>query len=254
MAEEESSPGIPEWVVTFGDMMSLLLTFFILLVSLSELKQEKRTEQYQAMLDSLRKRFGYTNAASMAPGPNLPRNSNRNSVANAGRAKRNDTMNGGANVRAPEGNELRMRYTRPGEQLTIGGAIWFEPGSDAFAAEEEVGLRRIVSEVEGKPQKIEVRGHTSGQPLPDDSTFRDQWDLAYQRCHVVVDRLIELGIKPRRIRIGIAASNEPARLSDDPLLVKENDRVEVFLLNEFTDEIVNPTQVQDAPTVLPATP
>ncbi|MCA9240906.1 MAG: flagellar motor protein MotB, partial [Planctomycetales bacterium] len=32
--EEEPPPGIPEWVVTFGDMMSLLLTFFIMLVSM----------------------------------------------------------------------------------------------------------------------------------------------------------------------------------------------------------------------------
>ena len=49
MAEEEDSGGgIPEWVVTFGDMMSLLLTFFIMLVSLSEIKQE---EKFQAIRD-----------------------------------------------------------------------------------------------------------------------------------------------------------------------------------------------------------
>ena len=36
--EEE---GLPPWVMTFGDMMSLLLTFFILLFSMSELEVEK---------------------------------------------------------------------------------------------------------------------------------------------------------------------------------------------------------------------
>ncbi|MGI9443328.1 MAG: flagellar motor protein MotB [Rubripirellula sp.] len=35
MNDEPEEMGIPEWVVTFGDMMSLLLTFFIMLVSLS---------------------------------------------------------------------------------------------------------------------------------------------------------------------------------------------------------------------------
>ena len=41
MAEpEDEAPGVPEWVVTYGDMMSLLLTFFIMLVSMSELKEE----------------------------------------------------------------------------------------------------------------------------------------------------------------------------------------------------------------------
>ncbi|MBL4886213.1 MAG: flagellar motor protein MotB, partial [Planctomycetaceae bacterium] len=34
--DDDEPPGVPEWVVTYGDMMSLLLTFFIMLVSLSE--------------------------------------------------------------------------------------------------------------------------------------------------------------------------------------------------------------------------
>ncbi|HID23354.1 MAG TPA: hypothetical protein EYP14_13280, partial [Planctomycetaceae bacterium] len=41
MADEDSG-GVPEWVVTYGDMMSLLLTFFIMLVSLSEVVADKR--------------------------------------------------------------------------------------------------------------------------------------------------------------------------------------------------------------------
>jgi len=56
MDDEPEEIGIPEWVVTFGDMMSLLLTFFIMLVSLSEIKEE---EQYQAMTDSIQESFGY---------------------------------------------------------------------------------------------------------------------------------------------------------------------------------------------------
>jgi len=35
------SPGIPEWVLTYGDLMSLLLCFFILLAAFSELKKEE---------------------------------------------------------------------------------------------------------------------------------------------------------------------------------------------------------------------
>ena len=53
--EAEDEIGIPEWVVTFGDMMSLLLTFFIMLVSLSEIKEE---ETYQALVNSLQRQFG----------------------------------------------------------------------------------------------------------------------------------------------------------------------------------------------------
>ena len=56
---EDDGGGIPEWVVTFGDMMSLLLTFFIMLFSMSEIKEE---QQYQAMLDALHQQFGQSSA------------------------------------------------------------------------------------------------------------------------------------------------------------------------------------------------
>jgi len=53
--DEEGGTGVPEWVVTYGDMMSLLLTFFIMLVSMSELKEDGRN---RAMMDAIRQRFG----------------------------------------------------------------------------------------------------------------------------------------------------------------------------------------------------
>ena len=49
--EEDAPPGVPEWVVTYGDMMSLLLTFFIMLVSMSELKDEGKN---RAALNSMK--------------------------------------------------------------------------------------------------------------------------------------------------------------------------------------------------------
>ena len=68
--EPEESIEIPEWVVTFGDMMSLLLTFFIMLVSMSEIKDEDR---YQAMVESMVQRFGRDETLlSAVPGPDKP--------------------------------------------------------------------------------------------------------------------------------------------------------------------------------------
>ena len=39
--KKKAPEGAPEWMVTFGDLMSLLLTFFVLLFSISEIKSEK---------------------------------------------------------------------------------------------------------------------------------------------------------------------------------------------------------------------
>lgn len=47
-------PGAPKWVVTFGDLMSLLLCFFVLLLSFSEMDKQK----YKQVAGSMEKAFG----------------------------------------------------------------------------------------------------------------------------------------------------------------------------------------------------
>ena len=57
--EGSQSRGAPEWVVTFSDMMSLLLTFFILLLSFSTLDNRRVRE----VLGSLKGALGVLNQA-----------------------------------------------------------------------------------------------------------------------------------------------------------------------------------------------
>ncbi len=72
MEEDDGPPGVPEWVVTYGDMMSLLLTFFIMLVSLSEVVAN---EKYRAVLNALQQYVGYQHSAPAPPGEQFPLNS-----------------------------------------------------------------------------------------------------------------------------------------------------------------------------------
>jgi chemotaxis protein MotB len=71
--EEDAPAGVPEWGVTFGDMMSRLLTFFIMLVSLSEISSEGNIAQFSNPFSS-----GCGSASPMAKiscvgiGPELP--------------------------------------------------------------------------------------------------------------------------------------------------------------------------------------
>jgi chemotaxis protein MotB len=235
MLEEEEKAGIPEWVVTFGDMMSLLLTFFIMLVSLSEIKQQ---EQYQAMAESFRRRFGHETAMlSMIPGRTKPRNALLAKLAVMGRARRADTLSGGDKVKAPVGDYARVQEIRKGEQATLGGVVYFDEGAAELTEEHKRILQATAQVIGGKPQVVEIRGHTSTRPLPPDSTYDDHWDLAYDRCRKVMQFLIKLGVNPNRMRIAQAADNEPVHSGVDPRLRKENPRVEVFMLNELAQDM-----------------
>ncbi len=233
--DDDQPAGVAEWVVTFGDMMSLLLTFFIMLVSMSEIREEER---FRLMVESLRKRFGHeTSVVSMIPGPTSPRSSPVEKLAAMGRARRVDTMRGGDRVRAPVGQHPRVRAIRTADQQTLGCEIVFPEGRWELSEANRRILRATAQEIGGKPQKIEIRGHTSTRPLPEDSPFRNHWDLAYARCVATMDYLTTLGIDPRRIRISVAADKEPKHIGPDRLLREQNPRVEVFLLDELVKDL-----------------
>ncbi len=231
--EEEAPPGVPEWVVTFGDMMSLLLTFFIMLVSLSEMKQE---EKYQALVESIRKQLGHASSMdSMVPGPVKPRNSIVQQVANLARAKRKDLMKGGEKVEAPTGENRLVQIIRPGNQTAIGTTVFFADDAFTLTDAEKQKLNELAVKIIGKPQKIELRGHTSRRPTPADAPFKDQYDLSFFRCRTVRDFLVdELKIQPERIRMAVSGPHEPLHIGVDPELLKLNPRVDVFMLDEVS--------------------
>jgi chemotaxis protein MotB len=233
--EEDSGGDIPEWVVTFGDMMSLLLTFFIMLVSLSEIKEEER---YQAMVDSVRQQFGYNSASqSVSPGRSKPRNSKIAKLASLGRAKRKDTMKGGKKIPAPVGENDRVRIIRPGTVTTVGTVVFFVEGSDELTDAAKEALEQLAPELRGKPQKIDVRGHASLKPLAKDSPFKSPWDLSYKRATNVMSFLVnDLAIEEQRVRISVGGSYEPWQTEPDPEKLRMNARVEVFLLDEAIEE------------------
>lgn len=243
MAEEENSGGgIPEWVVTFGDMMSLLLTFFIMLVSLSEMKQE---EKFQAMMESIRSQLGHTSVtATIAPGPVKPRNSHFNAIANLGRSKRLDLMKGGDRTKAPVGENKTVRIVRPGDRTARGATVSFAEGSAELTPDAAIVLRELAPDFLGKPQLIEILGHTSRRPLDSTSHFQDHWDLSAARCRAVMRFLIdEIGIEPIRLRAKQAGPYEPRYLGVDPAQILENDRVEVFLLDQTVSGAIGETRL-----------
>jgi chemotaxis protein MotB len=240
---EEPSPGIPEWIVTYGDMMSLLLTFFIMLVSMSELKQN---DKFQGIADSLQQHFGYdTSMQSVVPGELRPRNASFAALALAGRSKRIGAMEGTAKERSTTGTQPRVRIIRPGNRTTIGTVIYFSEPDTQLDSRAQADLREVASVLGGKPQKIEVRGHTSQRPLTPGERAADHWELAYRRSHAAMEFLVqELKIDPQRIRISVAGPYEPAHISADPQRMRENPRVEVFMLEEVASDLAGTPEEQ----------
>lgn len=239
--EEDPPAGIPEWVVTFGDMMSLLLTFFIMLVSMSEMKQDKK---FQAVAEALKVRFGYElSDQSVSPGDVRSPTSEFRVLSTTGRAKKKDTHKGGAPTKAPVGEDERVRIIRPGGNTAIGTVVFFNDGTVDLSEEAKATLDEQVKLLSGKPQKIEIRGHTAQQLASNSTIPLDSMDFAYRRCRNVMLYLTEVhNIPPERLRLSTAGAWEPMHLSSDAEKTRLNPRVEVFLLEETVDRLIGTAQ------------
>lgn len=237
MAIEEPPPmGVPEWVVSFGDMMSLLLTFFIMLVSFSE---PKKDEKFAALVAELQQHFGKDLARmQITPGGVMPRQAGVASRASQGREKRKKALGGEKGARSVPGEAPQVRMIRPGGQTTVGTVIYFEEGSADLSERAREDIRTQHAIFAGKPQKIEVRGHTSLRELQAAPGYEDNWDLAYHRSRIVMRYLVEeLHTDPLRIRLSVAGPGEPMHLGEDAAKMRENPRVELYLLEEVVSNL-----------------
>ncbi|MCM2370435.1 OmpA/MotB family protein [Aporhodopirellula aestuarii] len=233
--EEEEPMGIPEWVVTFGDMMSLLLTFFIMLVSLSEIKEE---ETYQALVDSMQQQFGYAKTIdALTPGKSKPRETEFAVLSTTGRAKKKDTAKGGVPEKAPVGEEQHVRIVRPGQMTAVGSVVFFEVGSDRLSGEALNVLKQTAKQLRGKPQRIEVRGHVSAEFAARTGGTDEAMLLAIRRSAAVKRFLVETeGISSDRFRVSSAEATEPITRNSPGGKFGNDSRVEVFMLDERIED------------------
>ncbi|TWU26555.1 Motility protein B [Novipirellula galeiformis] len=248
MDDEPEAIAIPEWVVTFGDMMSLLLTFFIMLVSLSEIKEE---ETYQALVDSMKQQFGYSRTIdALTPGDSRPRSSKFSVLSTTGRAKKKDTAKGGVPEKAPSGEEPIVRIIRPGQVTAVGSVIFFDVGSDELTPSAQAAIKDIATQVRGKPQKIEVRGHTSTEFAARTAGTDEAIQLAFRRATAIRQALVEReGIEASRFRISSAADSEPMHRAGGSVAIARNPRVEVFLLDETVEDLSGTADERNAQTI-----
>lgn len=235
--EEDDAPGVPEWVVTYGDMMSLLLTFFIMLVSLSEIVND---EKYRAILESIQKYTGYRTGPVSPPGKYFPMNSLVKQMSILGAYTDSpDRGRGGIKTRSLEGKDVRVYRAREGVPLKVGESLHYNQTEIDLNQARKAKLDQIIPELAGKPNKIEVRSHTSIEPLPADSPIKDKLVLTYERGRHVMLYLIQKGIAPKRIRITAAADYEPPLQSGDEKS-EQMDRLDILQLDAFVDDYVGP--------------
>jgi len=204
--KQPDEPGVPQWVVTYGDLMSLLLTFFILLAAFSELKQER---EYLDVVKSIKEAFGYVGGAGRLPVDNDPLSALMEIKPELG--KINDTEP--ANVASTEpnvtGENDTVSHVNEGMRFVIGGNVTFAPGSAELDARAKQILRRAAEEIRGTNFLVHVVGHAYGV---EDTTSGESLDvMGFRRAHAAMRFLVaECGVDPLILRPQSAGDKEPA--------------------------------------------
>lgn len=256
---ENEDSGVPEWVVTYGDMMSLLLTFFIMLVSMSELKSDSGNTR--AALDAIRRAFGSTEGQMSSPGKSPQSTSvydNRNS--DSARLKKG-VKKGDRKSKGPGGANKTVKRLSFQTQITLGGAAQFSRYDAALPPTMKSSLDVIAEVLKLKPQQIVVRGHASPLPTPspiDDVAvslgslcaswsyekkislrnrklfeIRNKMDLSFARAQSVLEYLVSKGVPRERLLVSAAGSSELMQKTRNRTEQEFNRRVDVFVIDSY---------------------
>jgi chemotaxis protein MotB len=224
---------LPGWLVQFGDLMSLLLTFFILLLSMAVM-DKKKVEEY---FDVMKKAMGFIDAStdvetqsdaySTKDGSSNSDESDSSTEGSMDSATQEVTqvieeMNSSQNS---ESQEISIEKGKNEFVLDIPSTIMFEDGQYELTNQSaKIFISKIARVIRTMPQtfNIEIIGHTDTNRIQSATIPRDAWDISALRSISVVKELIKNKIDPSILKVSAYGSFHPK--SD---VAEDNRRVEM---------------------------
>lgn len=237
MAKKVEAPkaSVPEWVLTFGDLMSLLLCFFILLAAFSEIKKPR---DYQKVVESVQEAFGVNGGIGTAAVRGSPNNA---MVTHMERRAQRDSNQRNTNENidpSVPGRQDRSAIIQEGVRHAVGGSVLFEPGSSELTRRDMDMLRtEVAPKISGLTYICPVVGHAWG--VEDKRTGLEHAELAFRRANAVADYLVrECGVNPAILRVESASDFEPMVLTPGPGQdAGVNRRVQVYQSGRTIDQV-----------------
>lgn len=211
--EEESDgfdePTAPAWMATFGDLMSLLLTFFVLLMSFASMDSQR----FAAVVGSMRDAFG---VQRVHPGhleslsTSLVRLSDTEStpymrvIDVPSRLAEHDQSRVARIQMSLQERKLervvQVEATKDGVVVRVPGELLFDPGSADMRPAAIVLMREIAELIEEVPGDVVVAGHTDASPAGSGG-FKSNWGLSSARAVAALVHLVDVeNVDPMRLR------------------------------------------------------
>lgn len=221
---EDDAPTAPGWMTTYGDMMTLLMAFFVLIMSFASLEIEK----FKAAMGSLQGAFGVL-------GDNKEVHSDNSWFSSVSVTRKNQSILEKVEMLKDQiaQNNLEeyveIQATETEILLRIREQILFELGSAELKPTFMPFLAKIIVSLEKMGEEIKVVGHTDNLPIRT-AEYPSNWELSIERALNVVQYLVkEQGMDPAKLAAAGHSQYRPLVPNDSPKNRAKNRRVEIFL-------------------------
>jgi chemotaxis protein MotB len=195
-AVDSSREGPDTWVMTYMDLITLLLTLFILLLSYSG----KGNGEYEEVTKAMAEATDGVLKGSQAPAIVEPEP--RSPLDTLGESLQRQFTEAGL------GAGVDVTFTEGTLDIQLSEKVLFPSGEARFNRRAAAALQPVLAVLEGTDYAISVEGHTDNIPIYTER-FPSNWELSVARATSVVRYLIGQGIERQRLKAIGYADTQP---------------------------------------------
>ena len=197
-----------EWIYTYGDMVTLLLCFFVLLFAMSKSDEEK----FKAVSASFR--GGPPASPFMFTGAPTPMESLQSALQKADIAEVSD-----------------ITMDDRGIAVSFSDTAMFKPGAADPTVKGSETIEKFARILYAIPNRIVIEGHTDNIPIKS-PIYPSNWELSGARAGSVARLLEKFGIESNRMELAGYGSTRPKVSNDTPQLRQLNRRIDILIKPE----------------------
>ena len=239
MGKKAKQPEKPStaWLGTYGDMITLMLCFFVMLYNPSEVD----VTQMATITQSLQMQETETTSGglSLSAGQLSDLGNNINSLPSLEKGKSLGLAKKKAvSLFAPDvkSNKITITSDERGLIITLLSDNFFEEGSAELnindTRETLLRLADFFRSDESKGRRFRIEGHTDSTPVAENSIFPSNWELSATRAINVLHYLADYGVRENDFSVAGYSDTRPKFSNDTAEGRAYNRRVDIIILDE----------------------
>lgn len=228
------------WLITYADMITLLLVFFIVLYSAANTDLKKFSLVAQSMSRAFGRGtgggwIGIGAGSSGMPSPimltDLPRQQQDFMAVGAELAEFSD--------KAGLTGEIAVNMTYEGVVISLSEALIFEPGGALLSPRAKSTLWAVAEVLGDLPNPVRIEAHTDNVPT-NNPLYPTNWELSVARAVTIVRFLAEeCGVSPERLTAAGAGEFRPMMDNNSREHRAINRRAEIVILYPMEQELLD---------------